>query len=240
MLRKAGFKEIPGVIAKLRAKKLPSEIMKIERACHISAKAYEIFRRRLKAGITEIEAVKMIEDIMTSLGGQGFSFETVMAFGADGANPHHVNSNRRLKNNEPVLMDYGCRYGDYCSDITRTFWFGQKPSKEFARIYDIVKSAYDITFKTAKPGMSGGELDAVCRNYIEKSSGLAKHFIHSTGHGLGIAIHEVPFLRMKSEDRLEEGSVFTIEPGLYFEGKLGIRYENTVLLTKNGAKILTK
>ncbi|MDR0645425.1 MAG: aminopeptidase P family protein [Elusimicrobiota bacterium] len=240
MFKKAGFIEMTGEISKLREVKLPSEISKIQKACQISAKAYEIFRKKLKAGITEIEAAKMLEEIMFSLGGQGLAFETIMAFGSDGANPHHVNSKRKLKNNEPVLMDYGCKYGDYCSDITRAFWYGGKPSKEFTKIYDIVKSAHDITLKSAKIAMSGNELDAVCRNYIEEKSGLSKHFIHSTGHSLGIAIHEAPFVRINSADILRENSVFTIEPGLYFEGKLGVRYENTVLLTKTGAKILTK
>jgi Xaa-Pro aminopeptidase len=190
--------------------------------------------------MTEREAAAMLEDIMASLGGQGLAFGTIAAFGPDGANPHHVNGERKLKKEDAVLIDYGCKFEGYCSDITRTFWHGVKPAAEFKKIFDIVKSAHDMALKAVKPGMSGGELDALCRDYIEKASGLSKHFIHSLGHGLGYEIHEAPRVAPNSKDTLAEGSVFTIEPGLYFEGKLGIRYENTVMLTKQGAKILTK
>ena len=240
LFKAAGFKEITGLIASTREVKLPGEIEKIKKACHISAKAYEIFRRRLKTGITEIEAAKMLEDIMMSLGATGLAFGSIMAFGPNGSNPHHVNSSRKLKPEDAVLMDYGASYYGYCSDITRSFWHGKKPSAEFERIFKIIKAAHDKTLKAAKPGMTGVQLDAVCRGYIEKSSGLSRHFIHSTGHGLGLYFHELPWINKNSQNILREGNVFTIEPGLYFEGKLGLRYESTVLLTKSGAKILTK
>ncbi|MDR0734369.1 MAG: aminopeptidase P family protein [Elusimicrobiota bacterium] len=239
MFKAAGFKELPGIVAAAREIKLPSEIAKIRKACRISAKAYEIFRRKLKTGLTETAAARMLEDIMYSLGATGLAFPTVMAFGPNGANPHHANGERKLKAEDAVLMDYGCTYQGYCSDITRSFWHGKKPAKEFTKIYDIVKAAHDEVIKKAKPGMSGEELDAVARNYMEKAGGFAKYFIHTTGHGLGIEIHEAPRVGMKSKQILKTGMVFTDEPGLYFEGKLGVRYENTVLLTKRGAKILT-
>ncbi|MDR1123828.1 MAG: aminopeptidase P family protein [Elusimicrobiota bacterium] len=237
MFKAAGFKELSGLISAAREVKLPDETAKIRKACHISAKAYEIFRKKLKTGMTEIAAARMLEDIMYSLGATGIAFETIMAFGPDGANPHHESGERKLKAEDAVLMDYGCSYHGYCSDITRTFWHGKKPSAEFKRIFKIVKAAHDLGIKSARAAMTGGALDAVCRGYM---GSLAKHFIHSTGHGLGVQIHEPPWIRANSLSNLGCGSIFTIEPGIYFEGKLGIRWENTVLLTKRGAEILTK
>jgi len=240
LLKAAGFKEVTGLVAAARAVKLPGEIEKIKKACHISAKAYEVFRCRLKTGMSEFEAAKMLEDIMIDMGASGLAFGSIMAFGPNGSNPHHKNSDRKLRAEDAVLLDFGCNYGGYCSDITRCFWHGKKPSAEVNHIFSVVKAAHDAAIKAARPGMTGRDLDAVSRGYIEEASGLAEHFVHTTGHGLGIQIHEAPTIGMKSDEILRAGMVFTIEPGLYFENKLGVRYEDTVLLTKNGAEILTK
>jgi Xaa-Pro aminopeptidase len=240
VFKKAGFKEMPGALLKMRETKTAGEIKNIKKACQISAKAYDIFRRKLKTGMSEIEAASMLERIMSDLGGEGLAFTTIMAFGENGANPHHCNSERKLKKEDAVLMDYGCKIGGYCSDITRTFWHGKKPSAEFTKVFNIVKKAHDLGVKTAKAGMKAKDLDAVCRNYMDKQGGFAKYFIHSTGHGLGLYIHESPRVSVVSEDILQVDNVFTIEPGLYFKGKVGVRYESTVHLTKSGAKILTK
>jgi Xaa-Pro aminopeptidase len=234
-----GFKEMAGVVSKLRAQKLPSEVKRIKKACEISSKAYAEFKKNLKPGISEQQAAQMLNGIMTRLGGHGLAFDTIVAFGENGANPHAQPSGRKLKREEAVLIDYGCKFEGYCSDITRAFWFGKKPSAEFKKIYAVVKGAHDAAVKAAKPGMIAGDLDAAARGYIQENSGLAKHFVHTLGHGLGLYIHEAPRVAVGSGEILREGSVFTIEPGLYFEGKLGIRYENTILLTKKGVKFLT-
>lgn len=240
LLKAAGFREIQGLVAGARSIKTAGEILRIKKACQISAAAYEIFRKKLRTGMTEIAAAQMLEDIMKDLGATGIAFDTVMAFGPNGSNPHHKNSDRKLKAEDAVLVDFGCTYHNYCSDITRTFWHGKKPAAEFTRIYNVVKAAHDAGVKAARIGMTCNNLDAVCRCYIEDASGLAEHFIHTTGHCLGIQIHEKPYIAKQSADILREGMVFTIEPGIYFEGKLGVRYESTVLLTKKGAEILTK
>lgn len=240
ILKKEGFKEEPGFILNTRQVKTEQEIKTMRKACQISAKAYDEFKKYLKVGITELDAAKILEGIMEKLGGKGLAFTTIMAFGENTANPHHITSSRKLKKNEPVLLDYGCRYGGYCSDITRTLWFGDKPSKEFTKMFDIVKAAHDNAFKNVRPGMTGIQGDALCRDYLEKAGGYAKYFIHSTGHSLGCEIHESPYLSKVSKDVLQESNVFSIEPGVYFEGRFGIRYENTVCLTKDGAKNLTK
>ncbi len=238
-LKAAGFEEAPNFLNKFKEVKTEGEIAKIKKACQISGKAFDELQKYIKTGITEKQLAKKLEDIMAKLGGQNLAFETIMAFGENTANPHHSTSDRKLKNNEPVLMDYGCRYGGYCSDITRTIWHGPKPSKEFADTFKIVKTAHDKALKQAAIGQSGAQLDAVCRQYFA-SLNLDGFFIHSTGHSLGLEIHETPFLSRLSADILRENNIFTIEPGLYFEGKFGIRYEDTVRLTKKGAVILTK
>jgi Xaa-Pro aminopeptidase len=241
LFKAGGFKEVKGeLLALIREVKTEEELKDIKKACKISAKAYEIFRKELKAGMSEIKAAGLLERIMADLGGQGVAFGTIMAFGENGANPHHVNSERRLKKNEPVLLDYGCRCNGYCSDITRTFWFGGKPSGEFKKTFNIVKAAHDKAVSLAKAGMTAAGLDAAARRCMDDmKAGASKYFMHSLGHGLGLEIHESPWLRAGNGSKLLLNTIFTIEPGLYYEGKFGVRYENTVLLTKRGAEILT-
>lgn len=237
---KNGFKEAPGIIAEVKEVKTKGEIAKISKACKVSAAAYELFRKELKVGMTELEAAALLENIMKSLGGEGLAFDTIMAFGANSANPHHINSSRKLKEGEVVLLDYGCRVGGYCSDITRTFWFGKKPSAEFEKIFNLVKTAHDFAFSLVKNGMPACEPhNEVCR-FFDENGKLAKYFIHGLGHSLGTAIHELPYLNPRSKHTLKTGNIVTVEPGLYFEGKFGVRYENTVLVGEKSSKILTK
>lgn len=237
---KNGFKEAERFISAVKELKTASELARIKKACAISAKAYELFRKKLKAGMTELEAAALLENIMKTLGGEGLAFSTIMAFGPNGANPHHINSSRKLKAEEPVLMDYGCKYQGYCSDITRTFWFGKKPSAEFAKAFDAVKAAHDLGVKLVKAGVKASSVhNAVC-DFFDANGKLAKYFIHGLGHSLGTAIHERPYLNPRSAEVLKTGNIVTVEPGVYFEGKFGIRYENTVLVTEKSAKILTK
>ena len=190
--------------------------------------------------MTEIQAAKLLEGIMAELGGQGLAFDTIMAFGKNTANPHHTNSNLKLKKEMPVLVDFGCRYKGYCSDMTRTFWFGKNPSAEFKHYFEAVYEAYTVANKALKAGKGAKELDSIARNYFEDNFDVAKYFIHSLGHNLGLEIHERPILSPKSTDTVKENAITTIEPGLYFKNKFGIRYEDTFLITKTGSIKLTK
>lgn len=240
-LASAGFAEEGGFLAAFNEVKTESEIKKIRKACRISFKAYEEFKKSLKTGMTEIAAAELLEGIMKDMGGQGLAFDTIVCFGENSANPHHVPSSRKLKNNEPVLIDYGCRYQGYCSDITRTFWHGAKPSARFNKIFDIVKGAHDCAFKTVKAGICATMPDTACKKYMEDcQSGISAFFIHGLGHGLGTQIHEAPYTSARTKNTFKVNNVFTIEPGLYFEGEFGIRYESTVWLSADGLKILTK
>ncbi len=239
-LYKAGVKEAAKITSVIREVKTKDEIKLIKKACEISSKSFEIFKKKLKAGMTEIQAAKLLEGIMAELGGQGLSFDTIMAFGKNTANPHHVNSNLKLKKEMPVLIDFGCRYKGYCSDMTRTFWFGKKPSTEFKHYFEAVFEAYTVASKALKPGKGAKELDSIARNYFEDNFDASKYFIHSLGHNLGLEIHERPILSQRSEDTVKENAITTIEPGLYFKNKFGIRYEDTFLITKTGSIKLTK
>lgn len=238
-LKQAGFKESPKMCSIIREVKTKEELKNIKRACEIAANSYEIFRKKLKAGMTEKQAAKLLEDIMSSLGGQGLAFETIMAFGPSTANPHHINSDRKLKQNEVVLTDFGCKYNGYCSDITRTFWFGKKKNAEFEKYYKAVVCAHNVAVKVLKAGKKASFIDKTAREYFEDNYKCSKYFLHTLGHSLGLNIHERPILSCKSEDTLKEGALTTIEPGLYFKGRFGIRYENTFLITKNGCKNLS-
>lgn len=238
-LKKAGVKEMQKLTSIIREVKTKEEIKLIKKACEISSKSFEIFKKKLKVGMTEIQAAKLLEEIMAELGGQGLAFTTIMAFGKNTANPHHDSSNTKLKNEMPVLVDFGCKYKGYCSDITRTFWFGRKPSQEFKHYFEAVFEAYTVAHKALKPGKSAKELDTLARNYFEDNFEISKYFIHSLGHNLGMEIHERPILSPKSEDILKENALTTIEPGIYFKNKFGIRYEDTFLITKTGSINLT-
>ena len=239
-LVKAGFKTLPYLLEKAQEVKAENELKLISKACHISTKAFGIFKKQLKAGMTEKQGAALLENIMQELGGQGLAFETILAFGANSANPHHHNSDRKLKQNEPVLVDFGCKYKGYCSDITRTWWFGNKVNKEWQKLFDLVKDTHDYAATLAQDNIRATTLDSAARDFMDKAGVSSKDFIHSLGHGLGLKIHQKPFLSPKSQDIIKTNSVFTIEPGLYYDGKFGIRYEDTYVLTPKGAKILTK
>ena len=238
-LKQAGVKEMPKLTSIIRESKTKEEIKLIKKACEISSKSFEIFKTKLKAGMTEIEAAKLLEDTMSKLGGNGLAFDTIMAFGKNTANPHHASSNFKLKNEMPVLVDFGCKYKGYCSDITRTFWFGKKPTQEFKHYFEAVFETYTVANKALKAGKGAKELDTLARNYFEDNFDASKYFIHSLGHNLGLEIHERPILSQKSDDILKENALTTIEPGLYFKNKFGIRYEDTFLITKTGSINLT-
>lgn len=241
ILQNNGFEAKENFLLYSRAVKTSPEILKMRKACAISAASYHDFKNWLKSGVSEIEAAKKLEEFMAKRGGSELAFDTIVAFGKNTANPHHVPSNNKLKEDQPVLIDYGCRYDGYCSDITRTFWFGKKCPAQFCEILDFVKKSYEKGVKTVKCGMKACDADKICRSCFEEcKKGLSKYFIHSTGHSLGAQIHERPLLSPTSADILEENNIFSIEPGLYFENKFGVRWEDTVLLTRKGAEVLTK
>ncbi len=215
----------------LRSIKDKNELKSIKKACEIAQKAYYYAIQKVKLGITENELKNILEQKMLSLGATGTSFDTIVAFGKNSAVPHHQTSDAVLENNQPVLIDMGCKVNGYCSDITRTAFFGT-PDKEFIRCYDAVLKANEQSIEMITAGTLTCSADAVARNVL-KEAGLDGYFTHSLGHGLGLEIHEYPFISSRTKDKLKNKMAFTIEPGVYFDGKFGIRIEDTVIL-KNG------
>ncbi len=233
--KKAGLSLKDGsfLIKKLRSVKDNKEIANTIKACEIVQKAYHTAIKEVKKGITERWLKERIENLMMSYGADGIAFDTIVAFGANGAVPHHETGDTILVDDMPILVDVGCIYNGYCSDLTRMAFFGT-PNEEFLSAYAHVLKANLLAEKKIVSGITGRKADGFARNYFKKH-GLDGYFTHSLGHGTGLDIHEYPTLSKKSGEVLQNQMVFTIEPGLYFDGKFGIRIEDTVIL--DGGKV---
>jgi len=174
---------------------------------------------------------------MGKMGASGPSFDIIIGSGPNSAWPHHATSERVIKNNEPLLLDFGCFYKGYASDMTRTIFIG-KPTDEYKKIYAIVESAHKAGLAAIRCGVSAFDADKACRDIIS-AAGYGDTYIHGTGHGIGLEIHENPYLNTKSKAVLKAGMAVTVEPGIYLAGKFGVRLEDSVLVTKKGCEILT-
>jgi len=221
----------------LRNIKDEKEIKIIKKACDIASKTYKHILDFVKPGMKETEVSNEIVSYMKSLGASKESFDTIVASGVRGSMPHGVASDKVIKEGEFVTIDYGCIYKGYCSDITRSFLVGES-NKKLEEIYKIVRNAQESAIKVIKAGIKASEVDKVARDYIE-SKGYGKYFTHSTGHGLGVVVHDPIAVSSKSEMILEENMIITIEPGIYIPGVGGIRIEDDVLVTKDGCVVLT-
>lgn len=219
------------IINKEREVKTEKEILLIKKACKIAQRAFYKVIKQLKVGVTELEIKEKVERYMVEYGADEPAFETIVAFGKGSAVPHHVTSKKKLTLNQPVLIDMGARYKGYVSDLTRTVFFGT-PEKKFIKAYDLVLRANLLAEEKIKKGYSTDDCDRLVREYF-KGENVEEYFTHSLGHGVGLEVHEFPTLSIKKSSKLKENSTFTIEPGLYYDGKFGIRIEDTVVM-KNG------
>jgi len=203
----------------------------------IADAAFEQLLKELKAGMTEKELAARLEYYMRSLGSDGVSFDTIVASGHRSALPHGAPTDKVVEVGDFVTFDFGALYNGYHSDTTRTVVMGMANSWH-REIYTVVQEAQYRGLKAAKPGITGKELDAEIREYLE-SRGYGKYFNHGLGHGVGLEIHELPNINSRGDIVLQEGMVFTIEPGVYIQGRGGVRIEDTVVLTKEGTHSLT-
>jgi Xaa-Pro dipeptidase len=219
--------ELTDLIEQFRAIKSPPEIKKIEGAIKIAEDSF----KDLDFSVSEDNLAAQLEYNMRSAGSLRPSFETIVASGSRSSLPHATTTSKKL--GSPVMIDWGALYQDYASDITRTII----QSEEEEEILSIVLEAQKKAIKTIKPGVKASYIDKVARNVIEEY-GYGDNFIHSTGHGVGLEIHEKPSLSSRSDEKLMKGMVVTVEPGIYLEGKFGVRIEDMVLI-KNRAKVLT-
>lgn len=228
---------VSGMIEALREQKEPAEIAIIERACEIADAAFEHILTFIQPGLTEIAVANELDFYMRSLGASGISFDTIVASGLRSAMPHGVASSKQIEKGDLVTMDYGCYYEGYVSDMTRTIAVGE-PTSELKEIYQIVKTAQSKVLEAAQPGISGKQLDAVARDYITEC-GYGDAFGHSTGHGIGLEIHEGPNVSKIAESLFVPGNVITDEPGIYLPGIGGVRIEDDLLIMEQGCRPLT-
>ncbi len=228
---------VSGMVEELREVKDEEEIAIVEKACEIADKAFSHILTYIKPGMTEIQVANELDFYMRSLGASSVSFETIVASGLRSAMPHGVASEKVIEQGDMITIDFGCYYNGYVSDMTRTISLGE-PSDKLREIYNVVKEAQQKVLDVAKPGMTGVELDAVARDYIA-SKGYGEAFGHSTGHGIGLEIHEGPNVSKLAEKAFVPGNIITNEPGIYLLGIGGVRIEDDMLVTENGIKRLT-
>ena len=226
-----------GMSSQLRAVKEPAELDVIQRAIDLADQAMEAVGARLRPGMTEREVAWLLEQTMRESGADALSFDTIVGSGPNGAKAHHKPSDRRLESGDGVVIDMGALYDGYCSDITRTFVLG-KASRQFRKVYDTVLAAQEIAEATARAGMTGSEVDGLARAVIA-DAGYGDSFGHSLGHGIGIAVHELPGVGPNSPGTIEDGMVFSVEPGIYLTGWGGVRIEDLVVMENGSPRVLT-
>jgi Xaa-Pro dipeptidase len=224
------------IFARLRMVKDADELAAMREAVRIVEEALREAIGQIRVGMTERELADIWERAMAARGAAP-SFTTIIASGPNSANPHHSNSDRAFQPGDLIVMDGGALYQGYASDITRTIAVGE-PSPELRKIYDIVKLANEVGRKATRPGTSGAEIDRTTREVIE-DNGYGAQFVHRTGHGLGLEIHEPPYIVAGSAEPLPVGATFSIEPGVYLPGVGGVRIEDDVVITETGMESLT-
>ena len=225
------------LIRDLRKTKTQEEIQLIREACKLAGVGMKVASETVRSGVKEKDAAAEIEYAMRKAGSDGTAFETIVASGATSAFPHGSNLEKTINEGDFVIVDLGATYRFYRSDITRTFIAG-KPSEKQTRIYETVQLAQQKAFETIKPGVLASEVDLAARRVIE-DAGFGEFFVHNLGHGVGLEVHEAPILSPDSKDVLDAGNVVTAEPGIYVPGFGGVRIEDTVLVTRDGAEKLT-
>lgn len=227
-----------GIVEQLRVYKDADELALLAKAIEIADEAIDEVAPRIEPGITEEGVAWELEKAMRERGAEMISFDTIVGAGANGALPHHRADDTVIKPNDAIVIDMGAKYEGYCSDLTRTIFVGE-PDAKFRRIYDIVLQAQLAAEEQVRAGMTGEEADAIARDIIAEA-GHGDDFGHSLGHGVGLAVHEFPRLGPRAEDTLEDGMVFTIEPGIYLPGWGGVRIEDIVVMENGRARVISK
>ncbi|MBP2241395.1 Xaa-Pro dipeptidase [Cytobacillus eiseniae] len=238
LFTEATFVSAEEKLRKLRMVKDEKELALIREACELADFAIEVGCAEIKEGKTELDVLAAIEYALKKKGVNEMSFSTMVLTGVNGASPHGTPGMTKIQKGDLVLFDLGVVWNGYCSDITRTVAYGDINDKQ-KEIYDTVLKAQLAAVEASKPGVACSEVDLTARNIIAKA-GYGEYFPHRLGHGLGISVHEYPSLTETNSLLLEEGMVFTIEPGIYVPDVAGVRIEDDLAVTKNGVEILTK
>ena len=232
---KARLRSAPPLVERARMVKDAAEILRIRRAVELGASLFRIAREKIRPGVCEVEVAAAMEYKARCAGAEGMSFPTILASGTRSAIVHGRASGARIPRGF-VVCDFGVILAGYCSDRTRTVHVG-RPSAEARGLYEAVLEAQQAAISAVRPGATAGEVDGAARRVLRQRK-LGRYFTHSTGHGLGLEIHEAPRLAEGQTQRLEPGTVITIEPGAYLPGKWGVRIEDVVVVTPSGCEVL--
>ncbi|WP_031484626.1 M24 family metallopeptidase [Maridesulfovibrio frigidus] len=231
------LKPVSGLVEQLRLIKDADEIELMEKSCALNHKVYELIEPKLQEGRTEAEISWELEQLFRNNGASELSFPSIVGVGPNAALPHAIPGDTKLREGELVLIDMGCRLGDYCSDQTRTFYIGDKPSDRFLTVRDQVQEAQMAAIRVLRPGLPIKHAYHTAKAVFEKYE-VEQYFTHSLGHGIGLETHEQPSVSPIATGELKPGMVITIEPGLYYPDWGGIRWEYMVLITEDGYKIM--
>jgi Xaa-Pro aminopeptidase len=228
-------------VSQIRQVKQPEEVEKLKRAIEITDQTFAHICRWIEPGMTEREISWEISRYMVESGADGTAFETIVASGPHGSMPHADPDQRRIQRGELITIDMGARYQGYCADMTRTISLGEVAEPRMLEVHNAVLNALEVCEKHIHAGMTGAEADALARDALE-AAGLGEYYVHGTGHGVGLQIHEGPHLSKHgpADEILPVGAVVTIEPGVYIPGWSGARVEDCVLLTPKGCEVLTQ
>ncbi|NPA47859.1 MAG: aminopeptidase P family protein [Thermococci archaeon] len=228
------FHPLGPVIRRLRMRKDIAELKLVKKAAEVVDEVFEEILSWDLVGMRERDLAFRIELAIRERS-DGISFEPIVASGENGANPHHEPGERKLRKGDMVILDYGAKWEGYCSDITRTIALG-RPDPKLVEIYEVVKEAQENAFLTVRDGVKAREVDRAARETIE-NAGYGRYFTHRTGHGLGLDVHEEPFIGPDGEVTLRNGMTFTIEPGIYVPGLGGVRIEDDVVVDGKGKRL---
>jgi len=231
------LRDAPSLVERARMVKDADELKKIRAAVNLGARLFDRAVEVIRQGVKESEVAAEMEFSARKAGAEEMSFPTIIAAGARSALPHGRASDHAIAKGGFVVCDFGVILSGYCSDQTRTVWVGNVP-QEARRAYEAVREAQESAIEAVKPGVRVGDVDAAARKVLQKA-GLGRYFTHSTGHGVGLEIHESPRVAAGQREVLQPGMVITIEPGVYFPGKWGIRIEDMVAVTAGGCDVLT-
>ena len=228
-------------LADLRVRKDEAEVAALRKAAGVADAVVGDLRELGPdaVGMTEAALAEWIADRLAERGGRGVSFETVVAAGENGAKPHHGHGDREIRAGEPVVLDFGTRVDGYPSDQTRTLVFGEEPDEAYAEVHEVVREAQAAAVEAVVPGVPASAVDRAAREVIE-AAGYGDAFVHRTGHGVGLDVHEPPYVVEGNDRELEPGMVFSVEPGVYLEDRFGVRIEDLVVVTEDGCERLNR
>jgi Xaa-Pro dipeptidase len=232
----ASFRELPELLLNLRMVKSKEELDWLKRSAEIAIKGMRCAAEMIEAGRTELEIAAEAEHTMRLAGSEGTPFDTIVASGRNSWHPHATVTQKKLRKGELVVVDLGAKYRGYASDMTRTFAID--PSEKQLKLVEIVRAAQQLAIKKVRDGAVASAIDGAAREKIS-GAGYAKFYLHGTGHGVGLDIHEPPSLAPQSKDILKSGMVITVEPGVYLPGVGGARWEDMLEVTRKGHKLLT-